>query len=79
MHVHRGCAAAPLWLAADTGWLSRRHYYQEVRTATVVLCIPLARAAMAGNAGETPVKPELVLSDARTSPVAGPLGHNHGD
>ena len=79
MLVGRVLCAAPLRLAAGTGQLSRRHCYQEVRTDIVVLYIPLARAAVAGNAGEAPVKPELVLSDARTSPVAGPLGHNHGD
>ena len=63
MQFCRSFSPAPLRLAAGTGRLSRRHYYQEVRTDIVVLYIPLARAAVAGNAGETPVKPEPVLSE----------------
>ena len=66
MQFCRSFSPAQLRLAAGTGRLSRHHYYQEVRTDIVVLYIPLARAAVAGNAGEAPAEPALPLSDAPT-------------
>ena len=73
MHGHRSGVAAQLRLAAVLGQCSRGHHYQEVRAAIVVLTLPLARAAVVGNAGEGPAKPASTLS-GRPTTVAARLG-----
>ena len=77
MQFCRSFSPAQLRLTAGTGRLSRRHYYQEVRTAIVVLYIPLARAAVAGIAGKAPVSAARYCRITDNT-VASPLGLKSG-